>query len=80
MQIMARKKIVQRDMSQRTHIYRATISEEDTQKRLVGDLLERAFGGSATKLIVQALGGRKTSPEEIREIQRLLKELEGGKS
>jgi len=80
MQIMARKKLVQRDVSQRTHVYRATLSEEDTQKRLVGDLLDRAFGGSATKLIMQALGGRKTTPEEIREVRRLLKELEGGKS
>jgi BlaI family transcriptional regulator, penicillinase repressor len=80
LQIMARKMLVQRDVSQRTHVYRAAMSEEDTQKRLVGDLLDRAFGGSATKLVMQALGGRKTTPEEIREIQRLLKNLEGGKS
>ncbi len=78
LQIMTRKKLVQRDEGQRTHVYTAAVGEEETQKRLVGDLLDRAFAGSAAKLVLQALGGRKTSPEEIRQIRRLLKEIEGG--
>src|SRR4051812_35957429 len=58
MQIMAQKGLVARDESQRTHVYRPASDEEQTQKRLVRDLLERAFGGSARKLIVAALSAK----------------------
>jgi predicted transcriptional regulator len=78
LQIMTEKGLVVRDESQRTHIYRARLKEEQTQRQLVGDLLERAFGGSARKLVVQALAAKKASPEELVEIRKLLDELEGG--
>ena len=79
MQIMTDKGTVRRDESQRTHVYEAKASEEHTQRRLVKDLLDRAFGGSAQKLVLQALSARKASPQEIAEIRSLLDELERGK-
>lgn len=78
LQIMTDKGLVQRDESERTHIYRPRLSQDRTQRHLVDDLLERAFGGSAQKLVMQALATRKASPEELAEIRKLLDELEGG--
>jgi len=78
LQIMTRKGLVQRDQDQRRHVYRARHSEAQTQRQLVGDLLERAFGGSRTRLVMQALAGKRTSPKELAELRRLLDELEGG--
>jgi predicted transcriptional regulator len=78
MQIMTDKGLVRRDESQRAHIYHPVFAEEETQQRLVGDLIERAFGGSTTNLVMQALSARKASPEELAEIRRLLDESEGG--
>ena len=75
---MAEKGLVRRDVSRRTHVYEPRQSEEETQRQLVGDLLERAFGGSARKLVMQALSARKVSAKELEEIRRLLDELEGG--
>ena len=79
MQIMTDKDLVRRDESQRTHVYEARASEEHTQRRLVNDLLDRAFGGSAQKLVLQALSAKKASPQDIAEIRSLLDELERGK-
>ena len=76
MQIMTDKGLVRRDASHRTHVYEATASEEHTQSRLVRDLLDRAFGGSAQKLVLQALSATRASPEEIAEIRSLLDEME----
>lgn len=78
MQIMNDKGLVTREGSGRAHVYQATQSEEHAQRRMVGDLLDRAFGGSAQKLVMQALTARKASPEELAEIRRLLDELEEG--
>jgi BlaI family transcriptional regulator, penicillinase repressor len=78
LQIMHEKGSVVRDESQRTHVYRARLSEDRTQRHLVRDLLERAFGGSAQKLVMHALAARKTSPEELAELRRLLDEIERG--
>ena len=61
LQIMTEKGLVLRDESERSHVYRAAASEAQTQKQLVGDLLERAFGGSALKLVMQALASSRTS-------------------
>ena len=80
LQIMTEKGLVRRNESQRTHVYEADASEEHTQGRLVKDLLDRAFGGSAQKLVLQALSAKKASPEEIAEIRSLLDEIERGKS
>lgn len=80
LQIMAEKGLVDRDESQRTHIYRPRLSEDQTQRQLAGDLLERAFGGSARKLVMQALAARPASAGELAEIRRLIEEMEGERS
>jgi|SRR6267378_1915225 len=80
LQIMTVKGLVMRDESGRTHVYRAALAEEQTQRQLLGDLLERAFGGSASRLIQQALATKPTSREEIAEIRRLIDRAAGGKS
>jgi len=79
LQIMTEKKLVERDASQRSHIYRARIPQEQTQAQLVTDLLHKAFGGSAASLAMSALSQKPASPEELAEIRKLLKKLEGGK-
>jgi BlaI family penicillinase repressor len=78
LQIMAEKGHVQRDERDRTHIYAARATEEQTQRQLLQDLLDRAFGGSSTKLVMQALSSRKASRADLAEIRRLLDEREGG--
>jgi len=78
LQIMTEKQLVVRDETARTHIYRAAFTEDQTQRQLVSDLLERAFGGSAAKLVLQALSANKASPEELAEIRQLLDKHRGG--
>ena len=78
LQIMTEKGLVVRDETQRAHIYEARHSEQKTQRQLLLDLADRAFGGSAAKLVLQALSGRKTSAEELSAIRDLLDRLEGG--
>jgi predicted transcriptional regulator len=78
LQIMAEKELVLRDEAERSHVYRSRHSEEQTQRRLVSDLLDRAFGGSAQQLVLRALGAKKASREELAEIRKLLDKLEGG--
>jgi predicted transcriptional regulator len=72
LQIMTEKGLVERDERDRTHIYRARLTQEQTQRQLVRDLADRAFGGSATKLVLQALASRHASAEELREIRQIL--------
>ena len=72
LQIMTEKQLVRRDESTRTHVYEAAYSEDQTQRHLVADLLNRVFDGSAAKLVVQALAASKASPEELAEIRKLL--------
>lgn len=72
LQIMTEKGLVERDERDRTHIYRARLSEEHTQRQLVRDLVDRAFGGSAAKLVLQALASKHASPDELREIRQIL--------
>lgn len=79
MQIMTEKGLLKRDESQRSHLYAAAAPEKQVQKLLLDRLLEQAFGGSALKLVMQALGAHKASPEEIARIRELLDRLEGGK-
>ena len=78
MQIMHEKQLLTRDESERTHVYKAALSEEQTQRQLVDHLLERAFGGSARQLVMQVLSSRKASSKELAQIRGLLDELEGG--
>jgi predicted transcriptional regulator len=77
---MTEKGLVERDETERSHVYNARRSQAQTQRQLVGDLLDRAFGGSASQLVMQALSAKPTSAEELAEIRRLLDELEGEKS
>ena len=72
LQIMTEKGLVRRDESDRTHIYQSRLTEEQTQRQLVRDLVDRAFGGSASKLVLQALSTRRATPEELGEIRRLI--------
>lgn len=76
LQIMLEKELVTRDESQRAHVYAARVSEPSTQQRLVDDLLERAFGGSARRLVMQALGSDHVSADELDDIRALLDQLE----
>jgi len=78
MQIMNEKGLVSRDVQGRGHVYRPASDEAHTQRRIVGDLLQKAFGGSARKLVLAALSARKTSAAEIEEIKRLLEDYKGG--
>jgi predicted transcriptional regulator len=77
LQIMAEKGLVTRDERSRAHVYEARSPESQTQRQLVDDLIDRAFGGSARKLVMQALSAPTTSREEIASIRRLLDEMEG---
>ncbi len=79
MQIMAEKGLLKRDESRRSHLYMATAPEGSVQKLLLDRLLAQAFGGSALKLVMQALGGHKATPEEISRIRELLDNMEGGR-
>jgi predicted transcriptional regulator len=76
LQIMTEKGLVRRDVSSRAHLYRAAIPRPQTQKQLVDDLVQRAFGGAASELVLHALAGRKSTPAELDEIRRLLDQLE----
>jgi BlaI family penicillinase repressor len=78
LQIMAEKGLVRRDEKQRAHIYRAAQPRESTQRQLAGDLLQRAFNGSAHSLLLGALSARKASKEELSQLHRLLEEYEKG--
>ena len=72
LQIMFEKGLVLRDDSAKTHIYRANISQEKTQQQLIGKMVHNLFGGSASQLVMRALGTAKPSKEEIAQIQQLL--------
>jgi predicted transcriptional regulator len=72
MQIMTDKGLLARDNRQRSHVYRAAAPQEQTQRHLVKDLLDRAFGGSARALVLQALSARKATAEELTEIRELI--------
>lgn len=77
LQIMTEKGLVERDESQRAHIYRPAVAAERTQRQLVRDLMDRAFAGSTARLVQQALSARHPDAEELAEIRRLLDSLEG---
>jgi len=76
-QIMFDKGLVTRDDSEQSHVYSVRHSEQHTQRLLVRDLLDRAFGGSARKLILGALSARQVSPDDLSEIRKLLDRMEG---
>jgi predicted transcriptional regulator len=78
LQIMAQKGLVRRDEKQRAHIYAPAQPREKTQQQLAGDLLQRAFAGSAKSLLLGALSARKASKAELAEMRTLLDDYERG--
>ena len=78
LQIMTEKGLVERDESVRPQVYRTRNTQEHTQRQLVRDLMQRAFGGSVKALVLQALAGKKSSPEELAAMEELLDRFEGG--
>ena len=79
MQIMAEKGLVRRNEEQRAHIYEAAKPREWTQQQLAGDLLDRAFSGSAKALLVGALSARRATKKELDELRKLLDEYKADK-
>lgn len=79
LQIMDEKGLVSRDGSDRTHVFSARHSQSHTQQHLLSDLLDKAFGGSAKSLVMQALATHRASREELEEIRRLIDQAEGGR-
>jgi len=80
LQIMTEKGLVERDESQRAHLYRARLAQDETQRQLLNDLLARAFDGSASKLVMQALSAKEASAEELTEIRAMLDAFERGRA
>jgi len=78
MQLMAEKKLVTRDESERSHVYAANVEEKSVKRRLVSDLLDRAFDGSAAQLVMQALSDKPASAEDLRKIRQMLKDNSRG--
>lgn len=76
MQIMNEKGLVTRDEELRSHVYHSKLVKQDTQKKLINKLLSSAFGGSASKMIMETLGNHQTTPEELEKIKELISELE----
>jgi len=78
LQLMTDKDLVSRDTSSRTHIYIALLNQADAQQSLVNRLVDTVFGGSAMKLVMQALGNKKTNKKDLEEIKKMINELEKG--
>lgn len=79
LQIMTDKGLVRRDVRERAHRYEARLPRERTEQQMVGDLLDRAFGGSASRLVMRALASRPATSDELERIRQLLDEIEGEK-
>jgi predicted transcriptional regulator len=77
LQIMTEKGLVTRNETERSHVYQPVCSEQHVQRQLVGHLLDRAFGGSAQQLVLQALATKKSTARELAEIRKLLDDMEG---
>jgi len=75
MQIMHEKGLVERDTNQKTHIYKALVNQDKTEKHLVSKMINNVFNGSAARLVMQALGNHKASADEIDEIKKYLDSL-----
>lgn len=78
MQIMAEKKLVERDESERSHVYTAAVEEKYIKRRLVADLLDRVFDGSSAKLVMHALSEKQASPEDLKKIRQMIKKQSKG--
>jgi BlaI family transcriptional regulator, penicillinase repressor len=75
LQIMIEKGLVRRNETRKAHVYEASGSEDETQQQLVTGLLKKAFGGSSSRLVMQALASKRASPSELEEIKKLVERL-----
>lgn len=75
--VMLEKGLVRRDETARPHVYRPVKTQQTTQRNMLRDLIQRAYGGSTGSLVLQALSSQRATPEELAEIRRLLNQLEG---
>jgi predicted transcriptional regulator len=75
--VLLEKGLVKRDESVSPQVYRAVPSQKATQRRMLGDLINKVYDGSALSLVMQVLSSHKSSPEELSEIRRILDQLEG---
>ena len=78
LQVMTKKNLVKRDSSSKAHIYKAGVDQEETQREMVGDLVDKVFNGSAAGLVAGALSAKKASAADLAKIRQLLDEAEGG--
>jgi len=78
MQIMHEKDLLKRDVSNKSHVYTANVSQEKTQGQIVKRMIDNVFNGSASRLVMQALGNHKPNTEELNEIKKYLDEIENG--
>jgi predicted transcriptional regulator len=78
LQIMHEKGLVSRDEAPYAHVYQARLPREEAQRTLVADLLNRAFEGSMSGLVLQALSSKKASKEELSQIRKVLRDYERG--
>ncbi len=79
LQIMTEKRLVRRDESSRTHVYEAAASQDQTQRQIVADVVDRVFAGSAGRLVLHALAAGKATADELAEIRRLISTHKGGR-
>lgn len=79
-QVMTEKGLVQKDESVRPQVYRPAQPREKTQLRLIDELIQRAFGGSACELVLRAASAKRISPQELAEIRDLISRAKGAKS
>lgn len=75
--VLLEKGLVKRDESASPQVYRAVSSQKTTQRKMLGDLIDKVYDGSALSLVMQALSSRKSSAEDLAEIRRILDQLEG---
>ena len=73
LQIMVEKGLVTRDETSFAHVYQAKIPQEQAERSMVADLMDRAFDGSMSRLIVRALAAKRATPEELAEIRKILR-------
>jgi predicted transcriptional regulator len=78
LQIMHEKGLVTRQKSGKLHLYTAVPTQENTRQQIIDKMIDTVFQGSAMKLVMSALGNKKSSPEELLEIKKYLEKLEGG--
>jgi len=76
MQIMREKNLVERDDTNKAHVFRAVEAQSETQKSMVADLIEKVFRGSALKLVQHVLEAKPASAEELEKIRQMIKEAE----